>query len=1042
MTAASLDDLTRRYGHDLFARLEGDRALLFSPRWWDERMMEWSMDQESLKVQLFRFVDVLPTLRSDEQITGHLREYFNQAAPDLPRAAQLGLRLMPQNGLLGRALAGAARVGAERMARRFIAGADVPEALETIVALRRQRMAFTIDLLGEAVLTESESVQYQLHYLELVTGLTNEVNALPEVGLIDRDEAGPLPRVNVSLKLSSLFSQFDPIDPAGTSAAVKDRLRPILQLARRTGAFVNIDMEQFAYKDLTLQIFEDVFTEPEFVDWPDVGIAIQAYLRSCGDDLARLLGWVQRRGCPIWVRLVKGAYWDYETIRCAQEGWPAPVFTHKPDTDANYEAQTRFLMQHHRDLRPAIGSHNVRSIAHALALAEQYELPPHSYEFQLLFGMADPIKTALVQMDRRVRVYTPYGQLLPGMAYLVRRLLENTANQSFLRASFIERVSEDELLMNPSNQSAVPRPSSVVHRPLSIDGKRLSSTLDDGSRTMDVFRNEPLTDFSQAAGRLAMQEALRKVAGNLGATYPLVINGKVVSTSDTIDSVNPSRKRQVVGRVGRATLEHAERALKAATEAFPAWRDTPPEERAKCLRQAAAIMRERRFELAAWEVFECAKQWREADADVAEAIDFCDYYALEMLRLASPQRRDVPGEDNEYFYEPRGACVVIAPWNFPLAILCGMTAAALVTGNTAIMKPAEQSPVIAAKLMDIWMAAGIPNGVVQFLPGVGEEIGPVLVNHPDTAVIAFTGSMGVGLAINRQASETPPGQDHIKRVVCELGGKNAVIVDDDADLDEAVHGVVASAFGYQGQKCSACSRAIVLATNYDGFLHRLVEATKSLKVGPAEEPGNSVGPVIDDDARQRVLRYIEKGKQEGRLVHATEIGALAEEGYFVGPHVFADIAPNAALAQEEIFGPVLAVLKAKNLDEALAIANGTPFALTGGLFSRSPANIARVRREFRVGNLYINRKITGALVDRQPFGGFKLSGGGTKAGGPDYLLQFLIPRCITENTMRHGFAPGGGPEACGHQAEVKGLPRCQIKEKACPDSRPSLADGL
>ncbi len=375
-----------------------------------------------------------------------------------------------------------------------------------------------------------------------------------------------------------------------------------------------------------------------------------------------------------------------------------------------------------------------------------------------------------------------------------------------------------------------------------------------------------------------------------------------------------------------------------------------------------------------------------------------------MVRLANPQRRDVPGEDNEYFYEPRGVVAVISPWNFPMAILCGMSTAALVTGNTVIMKPAEPAAVVAAKLMEVFQEAGLPPGVVNYLPGVGREIGPVLTKHPDVTMIAFTGSLGVGLMINRQAAETP-GPAHVKRVIAEMGGKNAIIVDEDADLDEAVRGVASSAFGYQGQKCSACSRVIVLDSIYDQFLHRLVEATRSMTLGPSEDPSAFVGPVIDDKAKKGILEFIEKGKQESTLRYAGDLGKLVDEGYYIAPHIFADVAPNATIAQEEIFGPVLAVMKARNLDEALEIANGTRFALTGGLYSRSPENIARIKREFRVGNIYINRKITGALVDRQPFGGFKLSGIGSKAGGPDYLLQFVNPRTITENTMRRGFAP-------------------------------------
>ncbi len=1004
--STATDDLearTRDYGREIFSRLEAEGPVPFGPGWWDERLMAWTMDDPAVKVQLFRFIDALPLLHAPADVNRHLREYFEEAGDSVPAWMRLGLRFLPNNGLVGGLVAKAARTSARRLARRFIAGSNLEEALRAIARLRERSLAFTVDLLGEATITEAEAESYQGEYLRLIDGLGGAVNAWPAVDLIDRDANGPLPRVNVSVKLSSLYSQFDPIDPAGTSEVVRRRLRPILRAARRQHAFINVDMEQYAYKDVTLQIFREVLGEDEFREWPEVGIAMQAYLRDTGDDLQALARWAEWRGTPVWVRLVKGAYWDYETIVAGQQGWPVPVWTHKWETDANFERLTTFLMEHHALLRPAIASHNVRSLAHALAVAEANGLPPRAYEIQMLYGMADPIKQALVALGRRVRVYTPYGQLLPGMAYLVRRLLENTSNESFLRASFLEHVPEEQLLMNPLRRAGVRSQESGV------------SPSANGQRTPENFRNEPLTDFSQAEGREAMEAALREVGGQLGRTYALVVNNESASTPGTIDSLNPSHCRQIVGHCARATPEQARQAVAAAAAAFPAWRDTDPERRADYLFRAADVMRRRRFELAAWQVYECGKQWREADADVAEAIDYCEYYGREMLRLAPPRHRDVPGEGNWYFYEPRGVTVVIAPWNFPLAILTGMSAAALVTGNTVVMKPAEQSSVIGAKLMAVFQEVGLPPGVANYLPGIGEEVGPVLVNHPDVAMIAFTGSRGVGLLLNREAADMAPGQDHVKRVLAEMGGKNAVIVDEDADLDEAVHGVAASAFGYAGQKCSACSRVIVLEALHDAFLARLIEATRSLKVGPAEDPGNFVGPVIDAEARRRILEAIERGKGEARLVYAGDLGALAEEGYYVAPHVFADVPPSAGIAQEEIFGPVLAVLKARDLTHALELANGTPYALTGGLYSRSPEHIARVCREFRVGNLYINRKITGALVDRQPFGGFKLSGIGSKAGGPDYLLQFVLPRTITENTMRRGFAPVA--DVAGHTAQ-------------------------
>jgi RHH-type proline utilization regulon transcriptional repressor/proline dehydrogenase/delta 1-pyrroline-5-carboxylate dehydrogenase len=1044
-----VEALTHAYGREIFARLEGGGPVPFGAEWWNARLMEWTMGDPILQVQLFRFVDALPLLHSSEQITQHLREYLGAAGEHVPPWLRLPLHYLPRNGVAGRLLAQTARRSAQRFARRFIAGSNLDEALATIHSLRRQSLAFTVDLLGEATITEAEADLYQAEYLRLLTGLCDAAEHWPVVDLIDREPAlapltpsplvgegrgggveapsmlgtppdsqqqapmtswtaptphpnrppqggrepgRELPRVNVSIKLSSLYSQFDPINPEGTSAAVRHRLRPILRAAKSRGAFVNIDMEQYAFKDLTLSIFREVLSEDEFRAWPHVGIAIQAYLRDCAGDLERLARWVEQRGTPVWVRLIKGAYWDYETTISAQQDWPVPVFIRKWETDANYEKTTRFLLENRDRLRPAFGSHNVRTLAFVLAQAEVLGLAPTSYELQMLYGMSFQLAHALTALGRRVRIYTPYGQLLPGMAYLVRRLLENTSNESFLRASFTEHVSEEVLLMDPLKS-----------------GTRNAECGSNGNSALrtphSALSNEPLADFSRAESRDAMRRALDEVGGQLGKSYPLVIAGEPVWPLAMLDRVNPSHISQMLGHCGRATEAHARQAIETARQAFPAWRDAPVAERCSILRRAGDVMRRRRFELTAWEVYECGKQWREADADVAEAIDYCNYYAQEMERLAVPQRRDLPGEENQYFYEPRGVVVTIAPWNFPLAILCGMSTAALATGNTVIMKPAEQSSVVAAKLMEVFQEAGLPAGVANYLPGVGEEVGPILIRHPDVAMIAFTGSRGVGLLINREAADTPDGQYHIKRVIAELGGKNAIIVDEDADLDEAVAGVVGSAFGYQGQKCSACSRAIVLEAIHDVFLARLVEATRSLKIAPAEDPGCVIGPVIDPEARCRILDYIEVGKREARTAYAGDVGPLKDEGFYVAPHIFADVPPDARIAQEEIFGPVLAVIRARDLDQALEIANGTPYALTGGLYTRSPQHIARVKREFRVGNLYINRKITGALVDRQPFGGFKLSGMGSKAGGPDYLLQFVLPRTITENTMRRGFAP-------------------------------------
>ncbi len=505
-----------------------------------------------------------------------------------------------------------------------------------------------------------------------------------------------------------------------------------------------------------------------------------------------------------------------------------------------------------------------------------------------------------------------------------------------------------------------------------------------------------------------MQAAVDRARATFDAgppkVVPIVIDGRRTEPADRFERRDPSHHERLIATVCAASPTDATRAVDVAAAALPAWRDRGFAARAAILRRAAAIMRERRFDLAALQVFEVGKPWREADADVAEAIDFCDYYADRADELAEPRRVDVPGEENATTFSPRGVAVVIAPWNFPLAILAGMSSATLVAGNTVVLKPAEQSSLVAFTWHEILLEAGAPPAAVAFLPARGEVVGPALVSHPETALVAFTGSRAVGLAINRQAAETPGRV--IKRVIAELGGKNAIIVDDDADLDEAVLGVVASAFGFQGQKCSACSRVIVLDHVHDMFVERLAAAVQSLRVGPAADPGARVGPLVDEEARDRVRSFVEAGRKTARVVAEVDAGEFAEAGWFVGPHVFADVDPASPLGQEEIFGPVLAVFRARDFEHAIELANDTPYALTAGVYSRSPAHLDRARAAIEAGNIYLNRGCTGALVCRQPFGGYKLSGIGSKTGGPDYLQQFVVPRTVTENTMRRGFAPG------------------------------------
>jgi 1-pyrroline-5-carboxylate dehydrogenase len=492
-----------------------------------------------------------------------------------------------------------------------------------------------------------------------------------------------------------------------------------------------------------------------------------------------------------------------------------------------------------------------------------------------------------------------------------------------------------------------------------------------------------------------MEGALAQVRSQLGQEYDLLIGGERIRTAEKFRSLNPSRPTEIVGIHQKATPDLAKRAVDAAAEFFPHWASTTVDHRVRLTLEAAAILRRRKLELDAWLVLEAGKTWPETEADSSEAIDFCEYYGRQMLRWNSPDPLvQMPGERGRLAYLPLGVGVIIPPWNFPLAILTGMAVAALTAGNTVVIKPSSDTPTIAAKLAEVLLEAGFPARSFAFITGSGSAIGDVLVTHPKTRFVSFTGSRDVGLRINELAAKPQPGQIWIKRVVAEMGGKDAIIVDEEADLDAAVDAVAASAFGYQGQKCSACSRAIVGEKVYDEFLAKLAPKVEALKVGPADDPSNFMGPVINESARRSILNYIGVGTSEGRLVAG---GAPAgEDGYFIRPTVIADVDSRARIFQEEIFGPVLAVTKARDFDHALALANDTEYGLTGAVFTKNPQKIEKASREFHVGNLYFNRKCTGAMVGAHPFGGFNMSGTDSKAGGPDYLLQFLQAKSIAE----------------------------------------------
>ena len=993
---SSLDPRIIARGREFFSSISGESPSVFNKGWWTGKVMDWAMQNEDFKVQMFRFVDVLPYLNTSESLSRHIEEYFAGDDSNIPDVLKWGAtKTKIGGGLVAKVLNKTIRSNIESMARQFIIGQVSKEAVKGIKKLRKDGFAFVLDLLGEATVSEVESDAYRDGYLEVLEAINKELGKWKPLdnGADDLDW-GHAPKVNVAVKPSAFYSQSKPVDQEGTVAGMMSRIEPIYKKTMEMGGFMCIDMESLKYKEATVELFKQL--RLKYPEYPHLGIVFQAYLRSVDDDVRSLLEWARTQNLPISIRLVKGAYWDYETVIAKQNDWPVPVWTRKPESDMAYERVAKMILENSDICHFACASHNIRTISAVMEMATELNVPDERYEFQVLYGMAEPVRKGLRNVAKRVRLYCPYGDLLPGMAYLVRRLLENTANESFLKQTFADEEDMDRLLENPEATLRRQLESACVPKESKEQGG------------LSRFSNFPVVDFTIEAERQAFHASIAKVRSQMGSEVPLFINGQNVSTGDTLDSYNPANPDEIIGSVCQAGVNDVNRAVEAASEAYLSWRDVAPHERAQVLLKAAQYLKDSIHDISALQVLEVGKQWDQAHADVAEAIDFLEYYAREMIRLGSPRRMGrAPGEMSQLFYQGKGVAAVIAPWNFPLAISVGMVSAAIVTGCPVVYKPAGISSCVGRKLVDMWQAAGLPEGVFNYCPGRGSVIGDHLVDHPEVSVIAFTGSMEVGLRIQERAAKVQPGQQQCKRVIAEMGGKNATIIDDDADLDEAVLGVLYAAFGFQGQKCSACSRVIVLDSVYDRFIERLTEAAKSIKLGPSENPANYMGPVVDKAAQVNVLRYVKIAENEGNILVKREVSddLKATRGCYVPLTIVDGITRDHRIAQEEVFGPILSVMRAGDMDEALDIANSTRFALTGAIYSRSPAHLERAYKEFRVGNLYLNKPSVGALVERHAFGGFKMSGVGSKSGGPDYLLQFMDPRLVCENTMRRGFAP-------------------------------------
>ena len=1036
-------------GSELLKESQSQATLFLTKNWWYQKILSWTMNNQNLKTSLFRFIDVLPNLSDDKQFLSHWNEYFKNQ--DLSFITSGLSRLAPS--LMVKTL----RQQITQVAQMFITGSDAKTALKVISKNWERGLAFSLDILGEETLCEKSAEIYLQSCLLAMNELQAAQKSWSYKKLLQTDLSGDIPSVNFSVKASALFSQTKASAWDYSKTQIKKRLRPLFQKAVKDFLFINLDMEYYHYKDLYLEIFKELLMEEEFKNYPHFGIVVQAYLKESLKDLQGLIDFCKKRDQKITIRLVKGAYWDSEYLLARQKNWSVPVYTKKEETDINFEQALTLLFKESDHVKIAVGSHNIRSIACALALHEKH--PQALLEFQLLYGMAEELALALSGRNYLTRVYCTVGDLIPGMSYLVRRLLENSSNQSFILNALMKKESPEKLLLAPFVEKK-PNQEKLVQSKFIQKGredKKLSffkskpyqdKNFNDSppSQSETGFSNFPVPDFSRRQNRDFFEKALQKWKAKFPVEVPVLLNfaGRKSSFEvfkrkntancssiaadiggknfEVFKRKNPNQTDQIISNTFLADKKLVSQAVEQCYAFFPKWKTVSVSQRLTYLKNTARIMKERFFDLAGLQVYEVGKTWEEACADVAEAIDFCSYYADTYEKLAVPKLTDqVSGEESFLSYEAIGCVAVIAPWNFPLAILTGMTTAPLVCGNTVLIKPAEQSSLTAYEFVKILLKAGFPSESFAFLPGKGEEVGKALVEQPKISVISFTGSFEVGQQIMKKASSISQGQENIKRCILEMGGKNAIVVDSSADLDSAVSGVIQSAFGFQGQKCSACSRIIILQDIYDRFMARLIPALESLVIGSVEKPETSLGAVVDQQAFTRIQNFIKNNlidlksvksegqsfaqKKEGLLYPEVFDKKLAEKSYFIPPVLYLSSDADSELMQKELFAPVAACFKVRTIQEAVQIVNQTSFGLTAGLYSRHPGHIEDFKSHVSAGNLYINRNCTGAIVKRHPFGGRKMSGLGSKAGGADYLKQFLQAKVVTENCIRRGFSP-------------------------------------
>ncbi len=988
LTQQQIEDSTQKLGLELYQHVQSYKP---SPtERLQDNMMLTLMEDHTLRTRLLRFVDVLPILEKDKlgRKTARLfRQYFRADFSHLPAYLRALIAFGKSPFMPDPVLGWFGRWTTHLIGGRFIVPSGEKHIHGTLSQLQRQGRYPSFDLLGEEVLSDEEATQYKNSYLQMLGFMGKNPLAGMRTG-------GDGPALEVSLKLSSLVADFNFADPEGTLKRVRPALEEICLAAKEAGIGITVDAEQYSYRELTWHILKNVLSEGGPLGrWQDIGMVVQAYLRDSDRHVQDVMGFAKLRRTPFRVRLVKGAYWDYEVIEAEQFGWDVPVYRDKAATDLAFERLAGTLLEPSSGVHLAVASHNIRDHAYAESVRESMSLPNGTLEHQTLYRTMESLSRGLAEIGWVTRDYVPVGEMIPGMAYLVRRILENTSQVGMLTKT---RLHEDtsELLKAPQPG----QDDTSYKRPKHHTG----------------FANSPAARLFDAGEREQFEEALKSTRERWGTVYPLQIGSRQIETQERAPSNSPSHTDPAtpVGLVFRAGLHETETAIQTANEAASRWAKREIEERSEIGMRAAKLLEARKNEVAAWVVHEGGRTWTEALADVGEAVDHIEWNARQ-LRLQAPVI--------EASYQPRGVVACIPPWNFPSALPAGMVSASLLAGNAVILKSAEETPIVALALVNAFHEAGVPKEALIHLPGVGEVVGARLVESPDVDMVTFTGSKKVGTSVYRTVAGVSPTKGGIKQAVTEMGGKNAIVVFADADLDEAVLGIVSSAFGHAGQKCSACSRVLVHRDIHHRLTTRLVEAARSLPIGPADDPGTFINPVISREAKERILGFRKVAGTEGPVLLDNLDNKAGE--LCLGP-LIVEVAPEkssmARVAQEEIFGPVVTVIPFDSEQQAVDIVNGTQYALTLGIFTRSPETILRMIKACRAGNIYINRGITGARVGIEPFGGFQMSGTGPKTGWEDYIFAFLSRRggFREGNTNTNGLAR---PDAAAAERTFRGI---------------------